>query len=87
MLPILDPKSLKNLKLDTVDVLYLQNGYEAWGPHLKEDEWNAKLAKFCEFAESQIQEGKIRSYGLATYSSLRKKQGEKANHMNLQKAI
>jgi aryl-alcohol dehydrogenase-like predicted oxidoreductase len=42
-----------------------------------------RLAKAFEFLEQKVQEGKIRDYGLATYSCFRVKPSETKMHLNL----
>lgn len=61
--------SLKNLNLETIDILYLQNVFET---QLKP---KAKilydLSKSFECLQQMIEEKKIKNYGLATWNSLR----------------
>ena len=78
-------ESLKRLNLECLDVLYLQNPYEAQGPQNTENVFFDRLAKAFEFLESMVEAGKIRQYGLATYSSLRVKPTEAKMHLNLQR--
>ena len=68
--------SLGRLNLDTLDVYYLQNAYEAQGPYNTDNVFFDRLAKSFEFLESQVAEGKIRNFGLATYSCFRVKPAE-----------
>ena len=44
--------SLKRLNLDTLDVLYLQNAYEAQGPYNTDNVFFDRLTKAFEFLES-----------------------------------
>lgn len=44
-----------------------------------------RLASAFEFLESAVQKGKIRDYGLASYSCFRVKPSEAKIHLNLQK--
>jgi len=66
-------ESLKRLNLECLDVFYLQNPYEAQGPYNTDNVFFDRLAQAFEFLEQMVEEGKIRSYGLASYSSLRVK--------------
>ena len=68
--------SLSRLNLDTLDVFYLQNPYEAQGPYNTDNVFFDRLTKAFEFLESQVSAGKIKNYGLATYSSFRVKPTE-----------
>lgn len=78
-------KSLDNLGLSTLDLLYLHNSYESWGPEVTDPVYFDKLATSFEWAESKVSEGKIKSYGLATFLCLRAKPTEDKLHLNLQK--
>lgn len=89
----LDPKfleyqldeSLKRLNLECLDVYYLHNPYEAQGPYNTDNVFNDRLTKAFEFLEEAVQKGKIRDYGIASYSSFRVKPSEQNIHLNLQK--
>jgi len=76
-------ESLKRLNLQCLDVVYLHNPYEAQGPFNTDNVFFDRMAEACEAMESLVSEGKIKSYGLATYSSLRKKPTDSKMHLNL----
>ena len=76
-------QSLNNLNLECLDIYYLQNAYEAQGPFNTDNVFFDRLAKAFEFLESAVAAGKIRSYGLATYSCFRVKPSEQKMHLNL----
>ena len=78
-------ESLKRLNLECLDVLYLQNPYEAQGPFNTDNVFFDRLSKAFEFLETMVEAGKIKQYGIATYSSLRVKPTETKMHLNLQK--
>ena len=78
-------ESLKRLNLECLDVLYLQNPYEAQGPYNTDNIFYDRLAAAFEFLETMVEAGKIKQYGLATYSSLRTKPTDSKMHLNLQK--
>ena len=46
-----------------------------------------RLAQAFEFLESQVSQGKIRNYGLATYSCFRVKHTEAKMHLSLEKVM
>jgi len=77
--------SLARLNVETLDVYYLHNPYEAQGPYNTENVFFDRLAKAFEFLESAVAANKIRDYGMATYSCLRTKPQENKLHLNLQK--
>ena len=87
----LDPKfleyqldeTLKRLNLECLDVYYLHNPYEAQGPYNTDPEFFDRLSKAFEFLEKAVQDGKIRDYGMATYSCFRVKPSEKKLHLNI----
>ena len=65
-------RSLKNLGLDCVDLMYLHNGVEGQIKDIKnKDEFIAKLEQVFQLYEQKRQEGKIRNYGMATWESFR----------------
>lgn len=78
-------ESLKRLNLECLDVLYLQNPYEAHGPYNTDNVFYDRLSAAFEFLESMVEQGKIKQYGIATYSSLRVKPTNLKMHLNLQK--
>lgn len=78
-------QTLKRLNLECLDVYYLHNPYEAQGPTNTDNVFFDRLGKAFEFLEKAVQQGKIRDYGLATYSCFRVKPSEKKIHLPLQK--
>lgn len=46
-----------------------------------------RLKAAFEFLEEMVEAGKIKQYGLATYSSMRVKPSEQKMHLNLQKTV
>ncbi len=77
--------SLERLNLESLDVCYLHNPYEAQGPFNTDNVVYDRITKAFELMEELIDEGKIKNYGIATYSSLRVKPTETKMHMNIQK--
>ena len=77
--------SLERLNLECLDVLYLHNPYEAQGPYNTDNVFFDRMKAAFELLESMVEAGKIKQYGLATYSSLRVKPSESKMHLNLQK--
>ena len=80
-------KSLDHLNITCLDVYYLHNPYEAQGPYNTDNVFFDRLAASFEFLESQVASGKIRNYGLATYSSFRVKHSEAKMHLSLEKVV
>ena len=59
-------RSLNNLEVDTVDLLYLHNSAEAQLPLVGEEKYFQRLRKAFEFFEASRNEGKIVNYGMAS---------------------
>ena len=65
--------------------MYLHNPYEGQGPFNTDNVFFDRLQEAFEFMERMVEEGKIKQYGLATYSSMRTKPTESKMHLSLQK--
>ncbi|MEM4311202.1 MAG: aldo/keto reductase [Nitrososphaerales archaeon] len=79
-------KSLKNLQLNCIDLLYLHNSAEAQLYDISREEYMNKLEKVFTLYEELRREGKIRYYGLATWSSFRVPFDDKI-HLNLEDLV
>mmetsp|Transcript_32966 Transcript_32966/g.57889 ORF Transcript_32966/g.57889 Transcript_32966/m.57889 type:complete len:236 (+) Transcript_32966:480-1187(+) len=80
-------RSLTNLGVETLDLLYLHNPAESQLPALDTNEFNKRLRAAFEFLERVRSEGKIRAYGLATWLSLRSPVSESQLHVSLEKTL
>ena len=63
-------RSLKNLGLDCVDLMYLHNSVEGQ-THLPREQFLKNLKDVFEFYEKKRKDGKIRFYGMATWECFR----------------
>jgi len=63
-------RSLKNLNLECIDLMYLHNAVEGH-PEMSKSQFLENLKKVFEFYEEKRKEGKIRFYGLATWECFR----------------
>ncbi len=63
-------RSLKNLGLECIDLMYLHNAVEGH-PEMSKSDFLENLKKVFEFYESKRKEGKIRFYGMATWECFR----------------
>jgi len=63
-------RSLKNLGLDCIDLMYLHNSIEGQ-THLPREEFLKNLKNVFEFYEKKRKDGKIRFYGMATWECFR----------------
>ena len=78
-------QSLANLKLETIDLLYLHNSAEAQIPATGKEVYLENLRKVFEFYEGARRDGKIRFYGLATWDCFRIRKGE--GHLDLEEVL
>lgn len=69
-------QSLRNLRLDSVDVYYLHNP-ESQLAEVSPDEFHRRLAAAFEFLESAVAAGKIAMYGTATWNGYRVPSGSR----------
>jgi aryl-alcohol dehydrogenase-like predicted oxidoreductase len=79
-------RSLANLGLGCVDVLYLHNAAESWLAEIGYRRFIEKLQEVFTLYEEERKKGRILYYGMATWSSLRVKKGE-PEHVNLDDVI
>ena len=63
-------RSLKNLGLDCIDLMYLHNSVEGQ-THIPREQFLKNLKDVFEFYEKKRKEGKIRFYGMATWECFR----------------
>ncbi len=64
-------RSLKNLGLECIDLIYLHNAVEGQLQDISKEEFMKKLKDVFEFYESQRKSEKIRYYGMATWDCFR----------------
>jgi aryl-alcohol dehydrogenase-like predicted oxidoreductase len=72
-------QSLRNLKLDCVDVYYVHNP-ESQLSAVSTDEFWKRLRAAFEFLEQSVNEGKIKYYGVATWNGFREEPGANGYH-------
>jgi aryl-alcohol dehydrogenase-like predicted oxidoreductase len=64
-------RSLENLGLECIDLMYLHNAVEGQLQDISKEEFMKKLKDVFEFYESQRKSGRIRYYGMATWDCFR----------------
>ena len=64
-------RSLENLGLECIDLMYLHNAAEGQLQDMTKDEFMKKLGEVFKFYEDQRKSGKIRYYGMATWECFR----------------
>ena len=70
-------KSLANMHLTTLDLVYIHNAYESWFEEISREEFLQRLSKVFEAYEEYRTAGKIRYYGMATWTCFRVPPGNK----------
>jgi aryl-alcohol dehydrogenase-like predicted oxidoreductase len=64
-------KSLANMHLTTIDLVYIHNAFESWFEDITREEFLERLSKVFEVYEEYRAGGKIRYYGMATWTCFR----------------
>jgi len=80
-------KSLENLGLETIDLMYLHNAPESQLPAVGRQEFMKRLQLAFEFYEKARSEGRIRYYGLATWNAFRVPPGDENQYLHLQTVV
>lgn len=79
-------RSLSELGLSSLDLLFLHNPAEAQLAALGQEEFKQRLRDAFAFCEEARRAGKIRAYGIASWSCFRVPPGNKA-HLSLESAV
>jgi aryl-alcohol dehydrogenase-like predicted oxidoreductase len=64
-------KSLMNMHIETIDLVYIHNSFESWHEDVSREEFMQMLAKVFEVYEKYRSNTKIRYYGMATWTCFR----------------
>ncbi|WP_337862063.1 aldo/keto reductase [Nitrososphaera sp.] len=64
-------KSLANMRLSTIDLVYIHNAFESWHKDVSREQFMEMLARAFELYERYREEGKLRYYGMATWTCFR----------------
>ena len=64
-------KSLANMHLTTLDLVYIHNAFESWYEEIDREEFLQRLSQVFEVYEEYRTLGKIRYYGMATWTCFR----------------
>lgn len=64
-------KSLMNMHLSTIDLVYIHNAFESWNQDVSRQQFVEMLAKAFEVYEKYRTQDKIRYYGMATWTCFR----------------
>ena len=64
-------KSLTNMHLGTIDLVYIHNAFESWYQDISKEEFTQMLEKVFQVYEKYCSNNKIRYYGMATWTCFR----------------
>jgi len=67
-------KSLTNMQLDTIDLVYVHNAYESWFEDITRNKFDEMIRRVFEVYEEYRSKNKIRYYGMATWTCFRMSQ-------------
>ena len=79
-------KSLLNMSLGTIDLVYVHNSYESWHDDISFEEFKEKLSKVFQVYETYRSREKLRYYGMATWTCFRVIQNNK-EYLSLEEII
>lgn len=80
-------RSLSNLGLETLDLMYLHNAAESQMPEIGKDAFMERLRIAFAFYEQARRENRIRYYGMATWSCFRVKPDNKAEYLTVEEVV
>ncbi|HYY40290.1 MAG TPA: aldo/keto reductase, partial [Nitrososphaera sp.] len=64
-------KSVMNMHVSTIDLVYIHNAFESWYQEVSREQFMEKLVKAFELYEKYRAQNKIRYYGMATWTCFR----------------
>jgi len=79
-------KSLMNMHVETIDLVYIHNSFESWHEDVSREEFMQMLAKVFEVYEKYRSNTKIRYYGMATWTCFRVSQDNK-EYLSLEEVV
>ena len=79
-------KSLMNMHVETIDLVYIHNSFESWHEDVSREEFMQMLAKVFEVYEKYRSNTKIRYYGMATWTCFRASQDNK-EYLSLEEVV
>ena len=79
-------KSLANMHLSAIDLVYIHNAFESWYKDVSRKEFMEMLSKVFEVYEKYRKAGKLRYYGMATWTCFRVPQ-ESEEYLSLEGAV
>lgn len=79
-------RSLYNMKLSTIDLVYVHNSFESWYQDVTKEEYIEMLRKVFQVYESYRSKNKIRYYGMATWTCFRVPYGS-SEYLSLEEIV
>lgn len=79
-------KSLMNMHLSTIDLVYIHNAFESWNQDVSRQQFMEMLAKAFEVYEKYRAQNRIRYYGMATWTCFRVSP-DNHEYLSLEKAV
>jgi aryl-alcohol dehydrogenase-like predicted oxidoreductase len=79
-------KSLTNMHLNTIDLVYIHNAFESWHEDIKREEFMQMLSRVFELYERYRSNNKIRYYGMATWTCFRV-QPDNKEYLSLEEVV
>jgi aryl-alcohol dehydrogenase-like predicted oxidoreductase len=79
-------KSLLNMHLSTIDLVYIHNAFESWHNDVSREQFMGMLSKVFEVYERYRSNSKIRYYGMATWTCFRVPAGSE-EYLSLEEVV
>jgi len=79
-------KSLTNMQLDTIDLVYVHNAYESWVEDIDRKQFDEMIRKVFQVYEEYRSKNKINYYGMATWTCFRLTQNER-EYLSLEEMV
>ena len=79
-------KSLLNMHLSTIDLMYIHNAFESWYNDVSKEQFLEMLSKVFETYEKYRSNNKIRYYGMATWTCFRVQEDSK-EYLSLEEVV
>jgi aryl-alcohol dehydrogenase-like predicted oxidoreductase len=79
-------KSLTNMHLNCIDLMYIHNAFESWYEDINREEFMQKLSKVFEVYEKYRSSNKIKYYGMATWTCFRVHQNNR-EYLSLEETV
>jgi len=79
-------KSLTNMQLDTIDLVYVHNAYESWVEDIDRKQFDEMILKVFQVYEEYRSKNKIKYYGMATWTCFRLPHNER-EYLSLEEMV